>query len=144
MLYKITLYIHILSAIVAMGPLFAIFPLLKRMNDTSSEQVSGYVQSIQGILRAIANGGHVVVPSGLLLIWFGGWSWTTSWVLLTIIVMFASLFFMARAFKPSMAYAKSDDFIKAKFISMIKTATWKYIFLMGILLWLMVVKPNIW
>ncbi|MEG0386150.1 MAG: hypothetical protein RR642_15525 [Solibacillus sp.] len=144
MLYTIILYTHILSAIVSMGPLFAIFPLLKRMNDASAEQVGGYVQSVQGILRAIANGGHVVVPSGLLLIWFGGWSWTASWVILTMIVMFASLFFMARAFKPSMAYAKSDGFVKETFISMIKTATWKYIFLMGVLLWLMVVKPNFW
>ncbi|ATP38777.1 hypothetical protein CSE16_01415 [Solibacillus sp. R5-41] len=144
MLYTIILYTHIFSAIISMGPLFAIFPLLNRMNDASSDQVSGYIQSIQGILRAIANGGHIVVPSGLLLIWFGSWSWKTSWVLLTIIVMFASLFFMARAFKPAMTYSKSDGFVKEKFISMIKTATWKYIFLMGILLWLMVVKPNFW
>ena len=144
MLYTIILYTHILSAIVSMGPLFAIFPLLNRMKDAPSEQVGGYVQSIQGILRAIANGGHVVVPSGLLLIWFSGWSWKTSWVILTFIVMFASLFFMARAFKPAMTYAKSNGFVKENFISMIKNATLKYIFLMGILLWLMIVKPNFW
>lgn len=144
MLYTIILYTHILSAIVSMGPLFAIFPLLSRMKDASSDQVGGYVQSIQGILRAIANGGHVVVPSGLLLIWLSGWSWKASWVILTFIVMFASLFFMARAFKPAMNYAKTDGFVKEKFISMIKSATWKYIALMSILLWLMVVKPNFW
>lgn len=144
MLYTITLYIHILSAIVSMGPLFAISPLLKRMNKAPKEQIEGYIQSIQSVLRAVANGGHVVVPSGLLLLWLSGWSWKTSWVILTFIVMIVSLFFMARAFKPAMNYAKTDNFEKGKFISMIKTAMWKYIFLMAILLYLMIVKPNFW
>ena len=31
MLYKIALFLHVLSAVVAVGPLFAIFPLLQRM-----------------------------------------------------------------------------------------------------------------
>ena len=33
--------------------------------------------------------------------WQGNWPWTTSWVILTIVVMFGSVFFLARAFKPS-------------------------------------------
>jgi uncharacterized membrane protein len=144
LLYTITLYLHILSAIIATGPLFGIFPLLNRMQKAPEDQLQSYVVAIQGVLRAVANGGHVLVPTGLLLIWFGGWSFTSSWILATIAIMLCSLFFMARAFKPSMRFAQSDEFTKERFIKMVKTATYQYILLMGVLLWLMVDKPMLW
>lgn len=144
MFYTITLYLHILSAIVATGPLFAIFPLLNHMKRASDDQLQSYVIVLQGLLRAVAKGGHYLVPTGLLLIWFSGWSWTASWIIATLIIMTCSLLFMARAFKPSMAFAASTDFNKERFIQMVKTATWKYIILMATFLWLMVDKPNLW
>ena len=144
MLYTIMLYLHILSAIVAIGPLFAIFPLLNRMKKAPDDQVQSYVISLQGLLRAVANGGHFLIPTGFVLIWFSGWPWTSSWIIATLVIMLCSLLFMARAFKPSMVYAASEAFTKERFIHMVKVATWKYILLMGVFLWLMVDKPNIW
>ncbi|MEK4228078.1 DUF2269 family protein [Solibacillus sp. FSL H8-0538] len=142
--YKLFLFIHILSAIISIGPLFGIFPLLNRMKKTDTSQTEGFILSLQGILKAISNGGRVLVPSGLILIWLGGWSWTTSWVVLTFIIMMCTLLFLARAFKPAMNLVDTTEFTKEKFISMMTTATWKYISLMSILLWLMVAKPHFW
>ena len=144
MLFTITLYLHILSAIVATGPLFGIFPLLNRMNNALDDQLQGYVTALQGVLRAVANGGHFLVPTGLLLIYFSGWSWGSSWLIVTYVVMTCSLLFMARAFKPAMNFANRAEFTKEQFIHMVKIATWKYIVLMGFFLWLMVTKPNFW
>ena len=144
MLFTIMLYLHILSAVVATGPLFAIFPLLNRMKKAPDDQLQSYVIALQGLLRAVANGGHFLIPTGVLLIWCSGWSWTASWILATLGIMICTLLFMARAFKPSMAYAASEDFTKDRFIQMVKVASWKYILLMGAFLWLMVGKPNLW
>lgn len=128
----------------AIGPLFGIFPLLNRMKFTSTSQTEGFVLSLQGLLKTVSRGGHILVPSGLILIWLGGWSWTTSWVILTFIIMLSTLLFLAKAFKPSMNLVGTPAFSIEKFISMMKVATWKYIMLMGVLLWLMVAKPNFW
>lgn len=144
MLYTITLYLHILSAVVATGPLFAIFPLLNRMKKAPDDQLQSYVIALQGLLRAVANGGHFLIPTGLVLIWFSGWSWNTSWIIATLVIMACTLLFMARAFKPSMSYAASENFTKERFIQMVKVATWKYILLMGCFLWLMIDKPHLW
>lgn len=144
LLFTITLYLHILSVIIATGPLFAIFPILNRMKHANPDALPSYIVALQGLLRAVANGGHFIVPTGLLLIYFSGWSWSSPWLIVTYIVMGCSLYFMARAFKPAMNFAKSGEFTKEQFIQMMKTATWKYIFLMGFFLWLMVEKPNFW
>lgn len=138
------LYLHILSVIVATGPLFAIFPILKRMKQAQTDELSSYITALRGLLRAVANGGHFIVPTGLLLIYFSGWSWTSPWLIVTYVAMGCSLYFMALAFKPAMKFAKSTAFEKDQFIQMMQTATWKYIVLMGFFLWLMIEKPNFW
>ncbi|MBD8038231.1 DUF2269 family protein [Solibacillus sp. A46] len=144
LLFTITLYLHILSVIVATGPLFAIFPILKRMEKAQTHDFPSYITALQGLLRAVANGGHFIVPTGFVLIYFSGWSWTSPWLIVTYIVMGFSLYFMALAFKPAMNFAKSAQFEKEQFIHMMKSATWKYIFLMGFFLWLMIAKPDFW
>ena len=144
MLHQLLLYAHIISAIMATGPLFAIFPLLHRMDKAPDQEAQVYVSALQGVLRAVANGGHFVVPTGLILIYFSGWPWSASWLVVTYIVMAASLFFMARAFKPALKFAKSQHFSKAPFIRTMKVATWKYIALMSFFIWLMTSKPSFW
>lgn len=144
MLYKLLLFAHVVSAVVATGPLFAIFPLLNRMKNGADAEALSYINALQGVLRAVAHGGHYIVPTGLLLIYFSGWPWGTSWLIVTYITMTLSLYFMARAFKPAMNFAKSDDFSKDTFIHLVKLATWKYIALMAFFIWLMTSKPNFW
>ena len=144
MLYKLLLFTHVLSAVVATGPLFALFPLLNRMKNATDIEAPSYIHALQGVLRAVANGGHYIVPTGLLLVYFSGWPWSASWLVVTYITMTLSLYFMARAFKPAMKYAKAADFSKDRFIRMVKIATWKYITLMAFFIWLMTSKPNFW
>ena len=144
MIYNITLFIHILSAVIAIGPLFAIFSMLKRMKQADEIVVYGIVEGLRGAVRAVSLAGHVVVPSGIVLMWLGGWSWQTSWVLATIVVMLASLLFLAKAFKPAWRIADAAVFRKELFIKTVQMATVKYIAIMLIMLWLMVVKPQLW
>lgn len=144
LLYNILLFAHVISAVVATGPLFAILPLLSRMKKAPEAEALSYVDALQGVLRAVAHGGHYVVPTGLVLIHFSGWSWGSSWLIVTYIAMTLSLYFMATAFKPARIYAKSADFSKDTYIHMVKVATWKYIVLMGFFIWLMTSKPNFW
>ena len=143
-IYKIALFIHILSAVVAIGPLFAIFPMLKRMEQADEVVLRGVVEGVRGAVRAVSLAGHVVIPSGLVLMGLGGWSWQTSWVLATIVVMLASLLFLAKAFKPAWRIADANVFRKDLFIMTVQMATVKYIVIMLIMLWLMVAKPQLW
>ena len=144
MLYKLLLFAHVVSAVVATGPLFAIFPLLNRMKNASDTEAPSYINALQGVLRAVANGGHYIVPTGLLLVYFSGWPWGASWLGVTYISMTLSLYFMARAFKPAMNFAKDANFSRDVFIRMVNVATWKYIALMAFFIWLMTSKPNFW
>ncbi|WP_332647695.1 hypothetical protein [Lysinibacillus sp. 54212] len=138
------LFIHILSAAIAIGPLFGVFPILNRMKEAQDAKILGMIEGLRGSIRAIELAGHVLVPSGLVLIWLGGWSWTTSWVIVTILVMLGSLFFLARAFKPAWRLVSAEDFSREQFITVMKNATIKYIVIMLIMLWLMVAKPHFW
>ena len=143
-IYKIALFLHIVSAVVAIGPLFAIFPMLKRMENAHGILEQGIIEGLRGAVRAVSLAGHFIVPTGLVLLLFGGWSWKTSWVLATILMLVASLLFLAKAFKPAWRIAEAEDLDKLLFIRTMRSATLKYILIMLIMLWLMVAKPQLW
>ena len=144
MIYKMALFLHVLSAVVATGPLFAIFPMLKRMEKVEGVLHRGMIEGLRGAVRAVSLAGHFIVPTGILLLLFGGWSWKTSWVLATIIMLVASLLFLAKAFKPAWRIAEAEHFNKQLFIRTMRSATIKYILIMLVMLWLMVAKPQLW
>ena len=144
MLYTFLLYIHIISAIGSVGPLFVLLVLLSRMRKIETGEWNGYVQSLQGSIDVVRHAGHAVVISGILLILFGSWSFAHSWVVLTLILLGASLVFLARAFKPTMQTFGSDTFNKQQFIFTLQKNTWIYITLLLLILALMVFKPIIW
>ena len=144
MLYTFILYIHIISAIGSVGPLFVLLVLLSRMKKIHANEWNGYVQSLQGSIDVVRHAGHLVVISGILLIVFGSWSFTHSWVVLTLILLVASLVFLASAFKPTMQTYGSDTFNKEQFIATLQRNTWIYIMLLLIILGLMVYKPILW
>ena len=144
MIYKMALFLHVLSAVVATGPLFAIFPMLKRMEKVEGVLHRGMIEGLRGAVRAVSLAGHFIVPTGILLLLFGGWSWKTSWVLATIIMLIASLLFLAKAFKPAWRIAEAEYFNKQLFVRTMRNATIKYILIMLVMLWLMVAKPQLW
>lgn len=144
MMYKIALFLHVLSAVVATGPLFAIFPMLKRMEKVEGTLEQGIIEGLRGAVRAVSLAGHFLVPTGIILLLFSGWSWKTSWVLATIMMLIASLLFLAKAFKPAWHIAEAKHFDKPLFIRTMRSATIKYILIMIVMLWLMVAKPQLW
>ena len=144
MLYTFILYIHIISAIGSVGPLFVLLVLLSRMKKIDAYEWNGYVQSLQGSIDVVRHAGHIVVISGIFLIVFGSWSFTHSWVVLTLILLVASLVFLASAFKPTMQTYGSDAFNKEQFLTILQRNTWIYIMLLLIILGLMVYKPILW
>lgn len=144
MLYKMIVFIHVVSAVAAIGPLFSIFPILARIEKAKDRDIKGLIEGLRGVVRAVSLGGHVLIISGIVLLWMSGWSWKTSWILATIILLIVSLFFLAKAFKPAWRIAESEHFQKDVFIAVMKRATILYIIIMLMMLWLMVVKPQLW
>lgn len=144
MFYTLFLYIHIVSAVGSIGPLFSLIPIIKKMESTDESQLSGLVQSFQSAIIVVKHAGHILVFSGILLIIFSGWMWTTSWVVLTIAIMIGSIVFLARAFKPTLKTYGTQDFQKEIFVKKLGKATWQYILILLVMLWLMVAKPVLW
>ncbi|WP_345783737.1 hypothetical protein [Ureibacillus aquaedulcis] len=144
MFHTLFLYIHIVSAVGSIGPLFSLIPIIKRMESADTEQLSGLVQSFQSAIIVIKHAGHVLVVSGIILIITSGWTWTTSWIVLTIAIMVGSIVFLARAFKPTLKTFGTQEFNKELFIKKLRKATWQYILILLIMLWLMVAKPALW
>ena len=99
-MYKLIIFAHVMSAILSIGPFFVLFPVLNRMKGKSGEVLDSHIELFQAAIRIVKHAGHVLVVSGILLMWQGGWPWSTSWVILTILVMVSSIVFLAKAFKP--------------------------------------------
>jgi uncharacterized membrane protein len=144
MLHTLFLFIHILSAVVSIGPLVTLIPLTKKMESADENEMVGYVRSFQVAITTVKHAGHVLVLSGAILVIISGWTWKDSWIVLTLAVMFLSIVFLARAFKPTLQTFGTSGYRKEEFVAKLRKATWKYILLLLIMLWLMVDKPMLW
>ena len=144
-MYKLALFIHIANAIITIGPLFAIFVMLGRMKNMKDEATfNGAIEGLRAMIRTVELGGHFIVPTGLILVFFGSWAWSTSWIVVTLIVLGVCLIILAKAFKPAMKLISTPAFTPALFIQKMYVATILYTFIMGVMLWLMVMKPTFW
>lgn len=144
MLFTIFLYIHVVSAVVSVGPLVALIPMLNKMKLANEDKLSGYVGAFRISINVVKHAGHVLVISGFVLVAISGWKLTTSWILLTLLLMVASIVFLASAFKPTLKTFGTAEFQKEVFIKKLRKSTWQYIVLLLIMLWLMVAKPMLW
>lgn len=144
LLHTVILYIHIISAVISIGPLVTLIPITKKMENADEKEMVGFVKSFQLAITVVKHAGHILVLSGAILVIITGWTWKDSWIVLTLAIMFLSIVFLARAFKPTLNTFGTNAFKKEEFISKLRKATWKYIFLLLIMLWLMVSKPMFW
>ena len=144
MFHTLLLYLHIVSAVGSIGPLFSLIPIIKKMEAAGRNDLGGLVQSFQAAITVVKHAGHILVFTGIMLIIVSGWTWTTSWVALTIVIMIGSIVFLARAFKPTLKTFGTPEFQKEVFIRKLRKATWQYILILLVMLWLMVAKPNFW
>ena len=144
LLYRLFIYIHVLSATASVGPFFILFPLIQKMKTAVQPELGAYLNSFRFIVRLAKHAGHVLVISGALLVFMGPWTWQTPWILMTLFVMFLSLFFLARAFTPKLRKFEEPDVDKVQLAAQLRKTTWTYIILLAAMLWFMVVKPSLW
>ncbi|MBH0158156.1 DUF2269 family protein [Fictibacillus sp. 5RED26] len=143
-LYPIFLYIHILSVIISVGPFFILFPLIKKLRTASGEEMQAHLGTFRFVVWLAKHAGHVLVLSGLLLVFTGPWTWDTPWILMTLIILFCSLFFLARAFSPTLRKFDDETHDKTALAQKLQRAVWIYLGLLMIMLWFMVGKPYLW
>ncbi|OZI10754.1 hypothetical protein CEW92_15095 [Bacillaceae bacterium SAS-127] len=144
MMYQLLVYSHIFSVILSIGPFFVLFPLLKKLRQATAETEQACIEVFQSAIRLVKHAGHVLVGSGILLMYVGSWPWTTSWVVMTIVVMVSSIFFLARAFTPTLKQFNEPSANKQSLIDKLYRSVWIYITLLMMMLWFMVVKPVLW
>ncbi|WP_199805118.1 hypothetical protein [Fictibacillus sp. FJAT-27399] len=144
MAYRVLLYIHILSVILSVGPFFILLPLLKKLRTAGTDNEEAYLDSFKAAVRLAKHAGHVLVVSGVLLVLITNRSWTTPWLLTTIIILICSLYFLARAFSPTIRRFKDLKEQRNPLVTKLKKAIWIYMALMMAMLWFMVAKPVIW
>ncbi|MFG6495782.1 hypothetical protein P8610_10515 [Fictibacillus sp. UD] len=143
-LYRVLLYIHILSVIISIGPFFILFPLIKKLRTAAGDEMNAHLGTFRFVVWLAKHAGHVLVLSGAFLVLSGPWTWDTPWILITLIILFCSLFFLARAFSPTLRKFHDAGMDKNALSDKLQRAVWIYIALLMIMLWFMVVKPFLW
>jgi hypothetical protein len=144
MMYSLFLYAHIMSAALSIGPFFVLVPLVKRMNAARGDVLQAHIATFRSATRLVKHAGHVLVASGILLIWQSPWQWSSSWIVLTLAVMFGSIFFLARAFTPVLRKFNEPNANQTGLVKKLNRSLWIYIFLLLLMLWFMVDKPVLW
>lgn len=142
--YRFIIYLHVLSVVASIGPFFILFPMIKKLRAASGAEVTPYLDTFRFTVRLSKHAGHVLVGSGVLLVVLGPWTWGTPWIIMTLFIMFCSLFFLARAFSPTLRKIDDDQEDREPLISKLKRTIWTYLILLLAMLWFMVVKPNLW
>lgn len=142
--YLFIVFIHVLSAVVSIGPLFVLFIVLKKMQEADFAMEKAYIAIFRYVVRLIKHAGHVLVGSGILLVYLGPWPWTTPWIVLTIGLMVVSIFFLARGFSSTLKKFNDPTMDRLLLIVKLYKAAWIYIILLVLMLGLMVVKPTLW
>lgn len=145
MFYTGIVYIHVVSAILSIGPFFVLFPILKKMEKTSDMVAfEAYLQSFQAGVTVVKNAGHILILFGLIAVWLGPWQLMTPWVFTTLVMLIVSVVYLARAFKPTIKKFATSEFEQFKFVKKLRQGVVAYTILLLIMLWLMVAKPMLW
>jgi hypothetical protein len=142
--YKLLLYLHILSAIISIGPFFLLLPMVKKLHTAESLEQRAYTDQFRFAIQLAKHAGHGLVVTGILLVMVGSWSWKTPWIVMTILILVGSLFFLARAFSPKLRKLNEPGQDKVSLLSALSRSIWIYLILLLTMLWFMVAKPVLW
>ncbi|WP_163100564.1 hypothetical protein [Peribacillus alkalitolerans] len=143
-LYRILIFIHVLSVVVSIGPFFILLPIVKKLRLAKEEEIHPHLETFRFVVRLTKHAGHVLVGSGILLVVYGPWTWSTPWIVMTLLIMFGSLFFLARAFSPKLRKYQEEIHNREEIAGKLNRSIWIYIILLIAMLWFMVVKPVLW
>lgn len=144
LLYRILIYIHVLSVIVSIGPFFILLPIVKKLRIAQEAETRAHLETFRFVVRLSKHSGHVLIGTGILLVAYGPWTWRTPWIVMTLIILFCSLFFLARAFSPKLRKFHEEDQNRGDLAAKLQRSIWIYIILLTAMLWFMVVKPALW
>lgn len=144
MINSVLLFLHIGSAALSIGPFFVLLPLINKMRSAEHEVLLTYLEVFRSSVRLVKHAGHVLVATGILLVWQSAWTWAASWLIMTIAVMAGSIFFLARAFTPVIRQFMGGKISQHNLVSKLRRSIWMYILLLLVMLWFMVAKPIIW
>lgn len=143
-LYKLILYVHIVSVVLSLGPFFVLIPLLKKLKTIPQDHLDTSLQAFTVTVTLSKHSGHVLTVSGVLLWMLGGWSWSESWILVTLAILLGSLFFIARAFSPIIRQMKSAEAERHSLVAKLSRAVVWYVIILLVMMWFMVAKPTLW
>lgn len=143
-MYQWILYLHIISVVVATGPVMIYVPLINKMDKLDEQQMKVFVDTFRSIVWGIKHAGHVLVTTGLLLMWLGGWPFKTSWIIAALVIIMAALFFLARAFSPILTKLETEHNQRKMLLKKLTNASLAYTVIMLLVLLLMVLKPTLW
>lgn len=143
-LYSTVVFMHVVSAVLSIGPLFILMPVIKRLRGAQSDVELAYMSVIKVVIRVVMHAGHALVFTGALLLILGPWPWYTSWVVMTIFVMGVSGVFLATGFTRVLKTFYVPGVNKQELLNRLNQTSWVYIGLMIVMLWLMVQKPIFW
>lgn len=143
-MYKLLLFLHIFSAVLSIGPYFVLFPLLKKMRTIAEEQIDPLLDLFRYVVRSTMHAGHLLVITGVLLVWKGNWSWHSPWLVIPLTILLGSAFFIARAFTPNIRKYREQKIDRVELVAKLTRANLLYIAILLLSLWFMVVKPALW
>lgn len=143
-MYGTMVFVHVVSAVLAIGPLFLLMPTIKRLRNVDLPTENAYLTIIKVIIRLVMHAGHVLVVSGALLLLMGPWPWYTSWVIATLAILLISGVFLSSGFTKVLKRYHLPGSNKGEILTVLTKTSWIYIGLMLIMLWLMVQKPMLW
>ncbi|MEK5037773.1 DUF2269 family protein [Sporosarcina sp. FSL K6-3457] len=143
-IYGIFVFLHVLSAVISIGPLTLLMPVIKRLHGVEASIEQAYLSVIKVVIRIVMHAGHVLVVSGVLLLILGPYPWTTSWVILTLVILLLSGVFLSKGFTVVLRRFHNPDADKNDILKRLMITSWIYLGLMLIMLWLMVQKPMFW
>ncbi|MDW0110284.1 hypothetical protein [Sporosarcina aquimarina] len=142
--YTIIVYLHVLSAVASVGPLFLLFPIISRIRNASSLEQSSLLSLFKWTTRFVMHAGHVLVVTGVILILIGPWPWYTSWVIVTLGVMMLSIVFLASGFSKVLNRFVTEPENREELLEKLTKTSRRYIGLLLVMLYLMVAKPAFW
>lgn len=144
LLYTVIVYIHVLSAVASVGPLFLLFPIISRIRKAVMSEEAMLLSLFKWTTRFVMHSGHVLVGSGVILILIGPWPWYTSWVIVTLGIMMISIVFLASGFSVVLNRFPKEPENREELLKKLLNTSWRYIGLLLIMLYLMVAKPSFW
>lgn len=144
LLYRTLIYLHVISVVASIGPFFLLLLTMNKLRTASRSTLPSYLDTFRYTVQLSKHSGHVLVGTGILLVLLGPWTWTTPWIIMTLVIMFCSLFFLARAFSPTLRKFEEEGADREKLVGKLHRTVWTYLILLLAMLWFMVVKPGMW